>query len=302
VVIAQRRAFDAPAGCESLPLDRDAPGALAAAVGAGVDALIDAVAFDESHARQLLEVQADVGAFVVISSASVYRDSEGRTIDEARDTGFPVFAVPIGEDHPTVDPGPETYSTRKVALEQTLLDGARSPLAILRPGAIYGPGSTHPREWFFVKRILDRRRRVPLAWGGATRFHASAAANIAELIATVLDQPDARILHAADPEALSVLEVARAVAAAMHAAIDLVPFEGPPQGRVGAHPWAIPNPIVLDMSRAAALGYRPAGGYRELVGEACESAKAMADAGIAFAPYLSGLFGYGAEDEWLAGG
>ena len=80
---------------------------------------------------------------------------------------FPRFPVPIGEDQPTVAAGPQTYSTRKRALEETLLAEALAPVTILRPGAIHGPASRHPREWFFVKRILDGR--LPFPWPGRAR-------------------------------------------------------------------------------------------------------------------------------------
>jgi nucleoside-diphosphate-sugar epimerase len=300
VTLAARRPPEPSPGCESVQLDRETPGALAAAIGRGFDAVIDTVAFDAAHAAQLLEAQDGVGAFVVISSASVYRDAQGRTLDEARETGFPVFPEPIAEDHATVDPGPQTYSTRKVALERALMEGARRPVTILRPGAIHGPHSTHPREWFFVKRVLDGRRRTPLAWNGANRFHTSATANIAELVRAALERPATQVLHAADPEVLTVSEIARAIARAMGADLELVPFEGPPQAGVGGHPWGVASPIVLDMRRAEALGYRPAGGYADLVGPACQSAELAARDGVAFAPYLLTMFDYAAEDAWLA--
>ena len=66
-------------------------------------------------------------------------------------------------------------------------------MTVLRPGAIHGVGSRHPREWWFVKRILDGRRAVPLAWDGQSRFHASATSNIAELIRVVLAAPDGKL-------------------------------------------------------------------------------------------------------------
>ncbi len=93
-VIAGRRHAEAVQpvdGVETLVFDRNEPGALAKAVAGGVDALIDTVAYDETHARQLLEIEADVGALVVVSSASVYCDDKGRTLDEAGETGFPRF-------------------------------------------------------------------------------------------------------------------------------------------------------------------------------------------------------------------
>jgi nucleoside-diphosphate-sugar epimerase len=299
VIAAQRSAFDAAPGVETMLVDRQEDGAVARAIGAGVDALIDTIAYDEGHARQLLAVQGDVGAFVAVSSASVYHDADGRTLDEAAETGFPRFPVPIDEDQPTAAPGPETYSTRKVALEQALLQGATRPVTILRPGAIYGPGSAQPREWFFVKRILDGRRVVPLAWNGASRFHASATANIAELVRVVLDRPGTRVLNAVDPEALTVLEIGEAIAASYGHDWRLIPFEGPPKTGVGAHPWAIPRPIVMDMARAAELGYRPLARYQDAVGEACRSIEASAEAGLAFPDYILKMFDYAAEDAFL---
>jgi nucleoside-diphosphate-sugar epimerase len=87
----------------------------------------------------LIEVEHNVGTFVVISSSSVYRDALGKTLEEASQNGFPNLPVPIPETQPTVDPGPTTYSTRKIALEHTLFDDAATPVTILRPGPIHGP-------------------------------------------------------------------------------------------------------------------------------------------------------------------
>jgi nucleoside-diphosphate-sugar epimerase len=304
VRLAQRHAARLPdelaARVELVAMDRERSGALAKALAGGVDALIDTIAFDEGHARQLLDVEADVGALVVISTGSVCRDDEGRTLDEARESGFPHFPVPITEDQPTTPPGPATYSTRKVALEQTLLQGARRPVTILRPFAIHGPGSTHPREWWFVKRILDGRRRIPLAWRGESRFHTSATVNIAALIQVVLAAPATQVLNAADAETLSVAEIGQVIAQVYGVELDLVLLDGPPKDGVGATPWSGPRPLIADMSRAAALGYRPVATYEEAIGPACKSAEALAAAGVPFAPYLAKLFDYAAEDVRLA--
>jgi nucleoside-diphosphate-sugar epimerase len=300
VRLAQRQAARLPgelaARVELVAMDREEAGALSRAVGGGVDALIDTVAFDEGHARQLLGVEADVGAFVVISSGSVCCDDEGRTLDEAAQSGFPRFPVPITETQSTTPPGPATYSTRKVALEQTLLQRAQRPVTILRPFAIHGPGSTHPREWWFIKRLIDGRRRIPLAYRGESRFHTSATVNIAELIRVALEAPATQVLNAADPEALSVAEIGQVIGALYGAAPELVLLDGPPVHRVGATPWGGPSPLIADMSRSAALGYRPAATYQQAIGAACRSAEALAAAGAPFAPYLTGMFDYAAED------
>ena len=107
-------------GAVEVTWDRDEPGALPARARVGADALIDAVAYDETHARQLIDIQGAVGSLIVVSSSSVYRDRRGRTLDEAQETGFPQLPDPISEAQPTVEPGPMTYSTRKAALERAL--------------------------------------------------------------------------------------------------------------------------------------------------------------------------------------
>jgi nucleoside-diphosphate-sugar epimerase len=182
-------------GARIVALDRDNPGNLALTFGVGADALIDTTAYNVDHARQLLTVQGNVGSFVVISSASVYRDGLGRTLDEASQTGFPELPDPIPETHPTVDFGPTTYSTRKIALERHLLDESAVPVTVLRPCAIHGVGSRHPREWWVVKRILDRRPAIPLAYRGTSRFHTSAVTNIAALTRIAVEVPGRRVLN-----------------------------------------------------------------------------------------------------------
>jgi nucleoside-diphosphate-sugar epimerase len=199
-------------GARLAVLDREQPGALAGALGSGADAVIDTIAYAADHANQLLEIEPGVGSFVVISSSSVYRDPTGRTLDKARKGGFPDFPSPLKETQPTVDPGPETYSTRKIALERQLLDHARQPVTVLRPCAIHGPHSVHPREWWFVKRMLDGRSAIPLAYRGESRFHTSATVNIAALACTGLQNPGTRILNAAVPAAMTVAEIAAAIA------------------------------------------------------------------------------------------
>jgi nucleoside-diphosphate-sugar epimerase len=88
-------------GARIAVLDRDNPGDLARELGTGADASIDTTAYGLGHAHQLIAVQGGVGGFVVISSASVYRDSLGRTLNEAAQNGFPELHDPISETHPT---------------------------------------------------------------------------------------------------------------------------------------------------------------------------------------------------------
>ena len=294
----------AKCGAQIVTLDRDTPGALAEALTDGADALIDVTAFGHQHARQLLEVQRGIGALVVVSSASVYRDAAGRTLDEATQNGFPHFPEPITEAQPTVKPGDATYSTRKVALEQVLMDEATVPVIVLRPGAIHGPGSIHPREWWVVKRILDGRKAIPLARGGGDRFHTTCTLNIAAATRAALETPSSRILNIADPTALNVTEITAAIAAHLCYDGEIVKLaHGATPAHVGRTPWSTPRPIVLDTAAALAMGYAPVTTYAAAVGATCDDLVARSEGKDwrtvfpALAAYPFAQFDYEAEDR-----
>ena len=295
-------------GANFVALDRESPGELARILGDGADALIDITAYDAGHGRQLLDVQNSVGALVIVSSSSVYRDDAGRTLDEAAQNGFPELPDPIAETLPTVAPGDATYSTRKVALEHLLLDKATIPVTVLRPAAIHGLGSIHPREWWFVKRILDGRKAIPLAYEGRSRFHTSSVLNIAELTRVALEQPSTRILNIADPMALSVAEIGSAIARHMSYAGKFVPVVSDTfPAKIGRTPWSVPRPFVLNNSAVLALGYSPVTTYPKAVVSICDDLT-DAEAGENWqarfpilASYPYDLFDYNTEDAALLG-
>ena len=301
VTSGQRSATNLIDGVNAVVLDREDTAALRETLADGFDATIDTVAYTAAHARQWLDLQDRIGALVVISTGSVYADDEGRTLDEAQQTGFPRYPVPIPETQPRTTSGDATYSTRKVAMEDALLDGARIPLTILRPFAIHGPGCRAPREWWFIHRALAGAREIPLAWDGQSRFHTSATANIAELCRIALESGESHVLNAADPEALNVAEIGQAILDAMGSEARLAPFPGPPRKFMGASPWSVERPLVADMSAATALGYRPVTDYRSSIAATCEALVAAAkgrywrEAFPGLAPYPDGMFDLDAD-------
>ena len=280
--------------------------ALIEEVGA-VDAVFDPLVYDETDAQDLLRARQRFGALVVASSASVYADPAGRSLIAISQSGMPKLDGPIGEDAATVEPSAETYAGRKAWLERTLLESGAA-VSILRPCAVYGTRSTHPREWWFIKRALDGRQAIPVAYGGRSVFHTSSARGVAELAALCMETPDRRVLNAADRSALTVREVAAAVAAATGLSLPLAPFEGPPVGpaHVGSTPWSVEHRFVLDTGQAAKLGW---GGddYGERVGPVCDWVLEVARSGdwrtqfSGFAQYGYEPVDYAAEDQALAG-
>jgi nucleoside-diphosphate-sugar epimerase len=238
-------------------LDRDNEGALS--VANGYDLVVDVIPFEAAHAGQLLEL--DTGALVAISSASVYADEQGRTLDEAQGVDdFPELPVPIPETQRTVAPGDDTYSTKKAKLERILLENGRIPAAVVRPCAIYGPGDRMGREWHFVKRALDRRPYVVLTNRGAGHFHTTASENIGELVRLMAARPRTDVFNCGDPDPPKVVEIARAIGEAAGHSFEEVLLEGPAgRGEIGQTPWSTPKPLLVDMTKAEReLGYRAA--------------------------------------------
>lgn len=296
------------AGATEVLVDREDTAALVRAIGSGADAVIDCVAYEPAHARQILALGDRVGSIAVVSSASVYRDAAGRTLDETAECGFPTFDGPIWETNPTVPPGPETYSTRKVAVERLLLDEARVPVTVLRPCAVHGPLSTHAREWWFIKRALDGRVRVPVAYGGQSLFHITATANLAELCRLSLEARGTRVLNVGDPDPPTVREIGEVIGATLGHRWEIVGLPGEPQRSVGHTPWSVPRPFLLDTAAAAAIGYAPVTDYAGAMHGTCRALQeAVEGAGgdwtrafPALAAYSRPLFEYKAEDEVLA--
>ncbi|MFJ3695954.1 NAD-dependent epimerase/dehydratase family protein [Streptomyces sp. NPDC090052] len=298
-----------PDDVRTVRVDRDSEGELSHALGDGCDVLVDMVAFGADHARQLTGLADRIGSAVVISSGAVYADADGRSFDtQDEPDGFPRLPVPVPESHLTVEAGPATYGTRKVALERELLAAAGAlPVTLVRAGAIHGPHGRSPRELYFVKRALDGRPVRILAHGGRSRFHPVHVSNLAEMIRLAALRPGARVLNGGDPEVPTVAGISAAIDEAMGVRSRLVLVEG--RSAMGMTPWGVDHPVVYDMSAAEReLGYRPVTGYAESLPGTVEwiagrlrdrdwreAFPAMAKT---YDPHLD-LFDYAAEDAWL---
>ena len=290
----------AAAGVRFVTAERDDGGQLAVAFGAGADLLVDCICYTAADARLLLPLVRDAVSTVMISSKAVYVDDAG---NHPNSDVAPRFDGPIRETQATVGPGDGDYTTRKgyaankIAAEQVLLGSGR-PVTVLRPSKVHGAGGSRPREWFFVKRVLDRRPALVLARGGAGVDHTTAAANVAALIETAAHVPGLRILNSADPDAPSALEISRVIAGRLGHVWEEVLLEDAP-GTLGAHPWNAQHPIVLDTSAAAELGYVPAGDYATTVAEEVDWLVASGGEGRIDEEFFAPLFDYAAEDRHL---
>ena len=308
VLVASRGERPVETDARHVKLDRADDDAVRAALGDGVDALVDFVAFEPGHAEQLVGLKGLARSLVVLSSASVYADAAGRSLDEVNDGEDVSFRVPLTEREPTVAAGNATYSSRKRAMEQILLGQDGLPATVVRAGAIYGPWDLHSREWYFVKRALDGRRVVLLAYGGQSRFQPTSVHNLAELIRLAAERPGRRLLNGADPDAPTVTEIARHIGAVMEHEWSEVLVPGAPKEGVGDNPWGVPRPFVLDMAEAEfEVGYRPVTTYAKAVRETCDWLVSATE-GRDWREVLSGAaklyeaqFDYQAEDAFVRG-
>jgi nucleoside-diphosphate-sugar epimerase len=285
-------------GVEAVAADRQDYAQLRAALGAGADVVYDSVAMNRAHGEQLNGLEGLVGSLVVISTASVYADDEGRAFD-GEGGEPPRLPVPIPETQRTAEPGDTTYSTQKAELEQTLLHGP-VPVTLIRACAVYGPGAKNPRELFFVKRAVDERRRVALAWKGESRFNTVSVANLAELIRLAAAKPGDRILNGGDPDPPSSLAICHAIGDALDYEFEPVLL---PADEFG-NPWGVPSssPLIVSMGAAEReLDYRPVTTYPEAVKETCAWLVGELERGRSWeGSYIEASLDYAAEDEVLA--
>jgi len=157
-----------------------------------------------------------------------------------------------------------------------------------------------------VKRVLDGRRAIVLAYRGASRFHPISVHNLAELLWLAVERPGSRILNAGDPEPPTVVEIARAIAANLeHDWAEVLIDE--PVGNVGETVWSTPHPVVLDMTEAEfELGYRPVTTYAQALPETvawlveATSDRDWREVLPTTAEIMERSFDYAAEDELIS--
>jgi nucleoside-diphosphate-sugar epimerase len=296
------------ADLRSVTFDRSVD-ALRGLLGDGVDVLVDVIPYEIGDAQQLLEVQDLVGSMIAISTTSVYADDHGRTMDEA--TGpddFPRMPVPIVETQARVGSGPDTDSAKKAAIEDILLSQDDLPVTVIRPCAIYGPGDTQCREWFFVKRALDGRPFVLLADEGDTIFHTTSIHNLVEMVRLAAEKPVHGAFNCGDPDPPDVRRIAGSIAKVVaHEWEEVLLSRDVSKARELRNPWGGFHPWVVAMDKARdQVGYEPVTTYADAIDETVEwvvEATRNHDWREVLpraADYLGDKFEYDAEDRFRA--
>lgn len=296
-------------GLGQISVDRTDDAALKDVLAAGVDVLVDVIPYERRDAEQLLGLRDLVGSVVAISSASVYADDQGRSLDTIPRGEYPDLPNPIPESQRTVPPGDETYSTKKAAIEQLLLGQNELPATVIRPCAIYGQGDTLCREWFFLKRALDRRPHVLLAYEGKSVFHTSSVRNVTEVVRLAAERPGTRDLNCGDPDPPAVLRISRTIADVVgHEWEEILVPPDRSQEPFVKNPWAAPRALIVDMRKAKdELGYEPVTTYDDAITDTIEWVRNIAtpidwkEALPRAAEYFAKRFDYDAEDAFVRG-
>jgi nucleoside-diphosphate-sugar epimerase len=268
------------------------------------DVVVDCVCYTAEHARALVAARGSVGSAVVLSSKAVYVDEAGR---HSNSDEPPRFGRPVSERDAVLQPdwsgeyaSRAGYGSNKVAAEIVLQEAAL-PVSILRPSRIHGAGASPSREWFVVRRLLDGRSTVPLAHGGATGNHPTAASTLADLALVCAMAPGARLLNVADAGMPTAFEVVRGIAEAMGVAATVVGMADDAPQELGASPWRTWPPFFLDTSSAAGLGWH-APTYATAVRAAVDdllSRSAAERSQLDRDPYFEGAFDYALDDAAL---
>ncbi len=183
------------------------------------------------------------------------------------DVYAPGQAIPIPEEAPCGSGEPVELSAygqkirySKVEVETVIAEAQAAggfPATVLRLPAVYGPRDPLAREWFFIKRGLDRRTRVALPDGGLSLFHRGFVDDIARAVVSAVESPAAvgRTYNVGHEQVLTARGIAELVAEVMGHQWKIVSV--PQQLLAPTCPFATPYPIVYDLSRIRSeLGYR----------------------------------------------
>lgn len=232
------------------------------------DVVIDMIAGDDKDVQAVVEAfRKRIRQYICISSFEVYQ-----AFAAAWDHALSYQPVPIPEEAPKrrkLHLYGEEIRYEKLLVEKEAMKahtGGDFAVTILRWPALYGPRDTTPREWYYVKQILDGRRKIAVPNGGQALFSRGYFENMAHSVLLAMEKERAcgEIYNAADTEALSVKQIVAMVAEIMGHEWEIisVPRETmppAPQSRAlpcSCDPYDIEPHLLLDLTKIRSeLGY-----------------------------------------------
>lgn len=133
--------------------------------------------------------------------------------------------VPVPENRPMADDTfPKTMARLVAAAERSAFEHHPNATHFRYP-YIYGPHQLIPREWCFVRRILDKRPFIVLPDGGWALHQHGYAENMAHAILLAVDQPDiaaGKSYNCADEQQMTLRQMVEVVARELGREIEIV--------------------------------------------------------------------------------
>ena len=211
------RGPDLPDGVSRLVADANDPAAVrAATAGQSFDAVVQWVGFTPDQVARDIELYADAGQYVFISSATVYAKPPPRVITEETPLGNPYWR----------------YASDKIACEDRLRAAHAErgfPMTIVRPSHTYGLTQIPVcvGSWTRPYTILERMRRgapIVIPGDGTSLWTVTHNSDFAVGLVGLLGHPDAigEAVHITSDEAMPWNEIYDHVAAATGAELDVL--------------------------------------------------------------------------------
>jgi hypothetical protein len=205
-------------GIRALAVDRDDARGIDELVGDGVDGLLDGQCYTPDHADDLARWSRSCGGTVMLSARAVYVDAAGRHSNSEEP---PRWRGPTPESTSTMAFHGEPYASRlgygaNKAESERVLAARGERVSVLRPARIHGPSTRRVREWPLVRAVLEGAHELTIERAAAIGTLTSTA-SISQAAAACLRRPDARVLNVGDAPAVTNLEAARILVAALTA-------------------------------------------------------------------------------------
>ncbi len=262
VSVLTTSSFDFGEGVQVIQAEASEPKAISDAITSWQpDGVIDMLHTSAARAAEVIACcRGRIKQSVHLSSAVVYGLNPVCPIDETTEMVRPEKASP--------------EATAQALADQTVLVEMSNgfPGTIVRLPALYGPRQPRNAEWFFVKRVLDERKRVAVPEGGFQICHRGFVQNMARGVVQALTNAKAvgQVYNLGEEKLYTLAQLARAVARALDYEWDIYSVPG--------HLWPTPynHTSFYDLRKARTqLRYRdrmiPRDGLELTIGWLCQS-------------------------------
>ncbi|MBN9541755.1 MAG: epimerase [Alphaproteobacteria bacterium] len=240
------------------------------------------------------------GQFIGIGGYAAYRG----WVDPYR-LEPPGMTSPVPEEAPVVATEQEQSFAWKIAQSEQAVFAAHPTATVFRYPYVYGPYQVRPREWSFMRRLLEGRREIILPHYGLSLSTHGWAGNLGHAVLLAADQPEiaaGKVYNCGDLEQLTLAQVVQTIAATLGREVEIIPVSYEVAGPHRARVLSPQGHQLLDLTRIRTeLGYRDLLGVREALARTVDWYLAHPpERGGDIERALGDTFDYAAEDRLIA--